>query len=80
VKTVGAFEAKTHLSSLLDQVEQGERVIITKHGRPVAELVPVSRRDPSRIRQAIEDLKEFQKTHGLGGLSAKELVEEGRKG
>ena len=79
MKTVGAFEAKTHLSSLLDQVEQGERVIITKHGRPVAELVPVSRRDPSRIREAIEDLKGFQKTHGLGELSAKELVEEGRK-
>ena len=79
MKTVGAFEAKTHLSSLLDQVEQGERVIITKHGRPVAELVPVSRRDPLRIRQAIEDLRDFQKTHGLGELSAKELVEEGRK-
>lgn len=37
---VGAFEAKTHLSSLLDRVEQGEEVTITRHGKPVAKLVP----------------------------------------
>jgi prevent-host-death family protein len=40
VKTVGAFEAKTHLSRLLDAVECGERVVITRHGKPVAELSP----------------------------------------
>jgi prevent-host-death family protein len=34
--TVGAFEAKTHLSTLLDRVGEGEEVIITKHGKPVA--------------------------------------------
>ena len=39
--TVGAFEAKTHLSSLLQRVESGEVVTITKHGRPVARLVPI---------------------------------------
>ena len=38
---VGAYEAKTHLSRLLERVEKGERFIITKHGRPVAELKPV---------------------------------------
>ena len=37
--TVGAFEAKTHLSRLLDQVAAGEEVTITKHGKPVARLV-----------------------------------------
>jgi len=40
--TVGAFEAKTHLSELLARVETGEQVTITKHGRPVARLVPVA--------------------------------------
>lgn len=40
--TVGAFEAKTHLSELLARVEAGEQVTITKHGRPVARLVPVT--------------------------------------
>jgi|AACY02.3.fsa_nt_gi prevent-host-death family protein len=39
--SVGAFEAKTHLSALLQKVENGEVVTITKHGRPVARLVPV---------------------------------------
>ena len=38
--TVGAFEAKTHLSKLLDAVEAGKRVIIQRHGKPVAEVVP----------------------------------------
>lgn len=38
--TLGAFEAKTHLSELLKQVEEGEEITITKHGRPVARLVP----------------------------------------
>ncbi|MEC4590111.1 type II toxin-antitoxin system Phd/YefM family antitoxin [Nitrospirillum amazonense] len=39
--TVGAFEAKTHLAALLDKVEAGEEVIITRHGRPVAKLSPI---------------------------------------
>jgi prevent-host-death family protein len=39
--TVGAFEAKTHLAALLGRVEAGESITITKHGRPVARLVPV---------------------------------------
>lgn len=38
IKTVGAFEAKTHLSQLLNAVEAGERIVITRHGKPVAEL------------------------------------------
>ena len=40
IKTVGAFEAKTHLSRLLDAVQSGERVVITRHGKAVAELSP----------------------------------------
>ena len=39
--TVGAFAAKTHLSALLDRVARGEEVTITKHGKPVAKLVPL---------------------------------------
>lgn len=38
--TVGAFEAKTHLSKLLDAVEAGKRVVIQRHGKPVAEMNP----------------------------------------
>lgn len=43
LKTIGAFEAKTRLSELLDQVDQGTVYLITKHGRPVAELRPPER-------------------------------------
>jgi prevent-host-death family protein len=42
VKEVGAFEAKTHLSRLLDEVEKGHSIFITRHGRRVAEVIPVT--------------------------------------
>ncbi len=45
---VGTLEAKTHLSELLDQVERGSRFVITKRGKPVAQLSPVERRQPRR--------------------------------
>ena len=76
---VGVFEAKTHLARLLERVQKGERFVITKHGHPVAELVPFRKRDPDKIRTAIENLKAFQKTHSLGGPSVREMIEEGRK-
>lgn len=76
---VGAYQAKTHLPRLLKRVEQGERFVITKHGRPVAELIPVGQAPRDAVQQAIEDLKAFQQTHSLGGLSVRELLEEGRK-
>lgn len=44
--TFGAFEAKTHLSELLHRVEGGEHITITKHGRPVARLVPAVEVEP----------------------------------
>jgi prevent-host-death family protein len=76
---VGAYEAKTHLPKLLERVEQGERFVITRHGRPVAELAPISRRDPEKIRKAIADLRAFRKTHSLRGLSIRELIHEGHR-
>ena len=76
---VGAFEAKTHLPQLLKRVEQGERFVITRHRQPVAELIPFRRRDTDRIRAAIDGLEEFQRTHSLGGLSVREMIEEGRR-
>jgi prevent-host-death family protein len=80
MKTVGAYEMKTHLSRLLEEVEKGERIVITRHGRPVAELVPLPSRNTEKINKAIVDLKEFRKSHSLGGITVQELVREGRKG
>ncbi len=75
---IGAFEAKTHLPKLLRRVSAGERFVITRHGRPVAELIPFRTTDTGRIRAAIDDLKAFQATHSLGGLSVRDMIEEGR--
>lgn len=79
VKTIGAFEAKNRLSELLEAAENGEEVMITKHGRPVAKLTPVDNFDRARAREAIEWMKEFRKKHPLRGLKIKDLINEGRK-
>jgi prevent-host-death family protein len=76
--TVGAFEAKTHLSTLLDRVAAGEEVVITKHGRPVARLVGARHSDRARVTEAFEKLKTLRKGTTLGGLSWKQLRDQGR--
>ncbi len=76
---VGAFEAKTHLAQLLDQVERGETVTITRHGRPVARLVPVGGCSRDERRRAIAQLKELRSGQTLGGVSVRELIDEGRR-
>ena len=77
--TVGAFEAKTHLSALLDRVARGEEVVITKHGKPVARLVSAARIDRDRVNDAVEKLKLLRKQTTLGGLSWQELRDMGRR-
>ena len=76
---IGAFEAKTHLPKLLERVRAGERFVITRHGQPVAELVPFRPRDSDRIQAAIERLKSFRAGHTLGGITVRELIEDGRR-
>ena len=77
--TVGAYEAKTHLSELLDRVAKGERIVITRHGTPVAALEPVGQPDRTQVREAIQRLKELGKGKSLGGITIRELIEEGRR-
>jgi prevent-host-death family protein len=80
--SVGAYEAKTHLPQLLDRVEDGETITITRHGKPVARLVPAAGRAKPDVRKAIEEMKRFQKEHGptLGpDLTIRDLMEEGRR-
>ncbi len=76
---VGAYEAKTHLPKLLERVQKGERFIITKHGRPVAELRAVSNLSRERRCAIIQRMKIFQEKHSLGDISIRELIDEGRK-
>jgi prevent-host-death family protein len=79
-KTVGAFEAKTHLSELLDLAAMGERFTITKRGKPVAMLVPLEEEPHMTAAEAVTVLKEIRSRVTLGTeVTVKDLVEEGRR-
>ena len=77
--TVGSYEAKTHLSRLLDRVATGEEITITRHGVPVARLLPVKDVEIADIRAVIERLRAFRDKHPLNGESIRELIDEGRR-
>lgn len=76
---VGTYEAKTHLPRLLERVSQGEQITITRHGVPIAKLVPIPDNERMSVDETIDLLKELSKTVTLGGLSIREMINEGRK-
>ena len=79
MKEVGAFEAKNRLGQLLDWVEAGEEVVITRRGKVVARLVPPSQMfDSERSLRAATNIRERRKGVTLGGLRIKDLISEGR--
>lgn len=78
MKKVGVYEAKTQLPRLLDEVEQGQVVEITRHGRPVARLVPIGTQRLT-VDEAIKATHEFRSKHRLDGITVRELIDEGRK-
>jgi prevent-host-death family protein len=77
--TIGTFEAKTHLTRLLDRVAAGEQITITRHGTPIARLVPVKPANSPHIRETIAKLKQFSKGQTLGDLKVKDLINAGRR-
>lgn len=79
MESVGAYEAKTHLPKLLDRVAKGERIIITRHGAPVAIMQPADPGKQVDVASIIRKMRSFRKAHKLGGLSLKQMIEEGRK-
>lgn len=67
VREIGAFEAKNTLGALLDLVQQGEEIVITRHGKPVARLVKEVRRvDRDQTRRAAASIRELARTVKLG--------------
>lgn len=80
MQTIGAYEAKTHLGQLLDAVAKGERITITKHGVPVAMLVPPSDVVRPDVDAMIDAWLEVRKGITLGdNLSIRKMIEEGRR-
>ena len=83
-RTVGAYEAKTHLAALLDQVERGDRVTITRHGRAVAVLVPPADLPGRTAEEAVAALLELRRGRRLreeegDRPTVRELIDEGRR-
>jgi prevent-host-death family protein len=79
MKTVGAFEAKTHLAQLLEDAQRGEEVLITRHGKPMARLVPSGPTPTLSRAQALARLRSFRHGKRLDGLSILQLRDEGRR-
>lgn len=81
---VSAFEAKTHFGELLDRVSKGEEVVITRHDKPVARLVPEGTQRLDDVRRAVAGLRELQqriRRRSKANLSDREVrsaIEAGR--
>jgi prevent-host-death family protein len=79
MREIGAFEAKNKLGQLLDWVEAGEEVIITRRGRVVAKLVPPDTAPNSeQARSAAARIRARRRGMTLGGIAIKDLINEGR--
>jgi prevent-host-death family protein len=80
VAQVGAFEAKNRLGQLLDLVARREEVVITRHGKEVARLVPPREgHDREAARAAAQRIREMSRSVTLGDVSIRELLDEGRR-
>ena len=81
--SIGAFDAKTRFSELLEQVSQGVEITITKHEKPVAKLVPVDRPSKRGLAETFREMDEFRKKHPLNAsgrkkLTYRDLIDDGR--
>lgn len=79
METIGAFEAKTHLSALLDRVAKGEKITITRHGIPAAVLVPVAEEAKLSHREIVEGMRALRQSVKSDVMSVKDMIEEGRR-
>jgi len=87
VASVTALEAKTRFGQLLDRVSRGEEVIVTRHDKPVARIVPVDRPTQEKVRAAVADLRELRRAIAvrckhhpvLTTAEIASLIEEGRR-
>jgi prevent-host-death family protein len=80
MREVQASEAKTHLPQLLDDVERGETIVITRHGRPIARLVPDEDKRQAEVREAVAAIRALRK--GAAKITVEELLsmrDDGRK-
>ena len=79
--TISFYEARTHLSELLDQVSKGKKILITRRGKPAALLSPPPSKAEKSVKRVIDEFKDYSKQQGrsLAGIGVRELIEEGRR-
>jgi prevent-host-death family protein len=82
--SISAFDAKTRFGDLLDRVSKGEEVVITRHDKPVARLVPASGRSLDGVREAVQGLRtlraQIAKRPGFRKLTDSEILSAVREG
>lgn len=78
MKTVAIYEMKANLSHLLDQVEAGEEITVTRRGVPIARLIPDHPPVKPDVAALIERIKSSRHKSTLDGLNLDEMIEEGR--
>ena len=79
MSNVGMFQAKARLSELIDQVQRGAEVTITRHGNPVARLVPAKEVTGADRSRAVSALRSFRKSIKVGRINLKSMIAAGRR-
>lgn len=79
MRTIGSYELKTHLAQVLDDVEQGQSVIVTRHGKPIARIIPDDVAVEDRTKKAVQGLRDFQRVQLPTGVTIRSLIDEGRR-
>ena len=78
---IGAFEAKTHFSQILEKAENGADFIITRRGKPVAKIIPFEKKQEMTRQEALDSFRELRKLYRgePGSFNIREAIEEGRR-
>ena len=78
---IGAFEAKTHFSQIIEKAEHGEDFIITRRGKPVAKIIPFEKKQEMTRQEALDSFRELRKLYRgePGSFNIREAIEEGRR-
>ncbi len=72
MREIQASEAKTHLPSLLDEVERGETLVVTRRGKPIARIIPEAEIRREQVARALTELEAFRKT--MPSMSVEEIL------
>ena len=78
MRTFGISEARARLSELIEMVQEGEKVIITRRGIPIAKVIAIREENKVNVKDAIAQMRKFRASHPLRGLTLKKMIEEGR--